>query len=125
MGGAYLVAFNRTRQQEIARRVLKADDHSSRGRGLLGRSGMQADEGLWIILGGGLRFVPCPTIHTFFMKFAIDVLFLDSNLQVVRIIDNFRPWRLSPWEFRAHSVLELAGDTLRGSVAQGDQLQIA
>ena len=121
----YLVAFNRTRDRKVASRVGKADDHESRGRGLLGRASMDANEGLWIVLGEGLWIVPCPTIHTFFMKFAIDVLFLDKNLKVVRIIENMKPWRLSPWVYSAHSVLELAGGVLKGSISVGDQLEIA
>lgn len=121
----YLVAFNRTRGVKLAARVGMADDHASRGRGLLGRASMDPDEGLWIVLGEGLSMIPCPTIHTFFMKFTIDVLFLDKALKVVRIIENMKPWRLSPWVVSAHSVLELAGGVLKGSVAVGDQLEIA
>jgi len=78
---------------------------------------MGAQEGLWII--------PCPMIHTFFMKFAIDVLFLNRELKVVRVMENLKPWRLSPWVFRAHSVLELAAGHLKGSTQVGDQLQIS
>jgi len=77
---------------------------------------MAPEEGLWI--------VPCPMIHTFFMRFAIDVLFLDRELKVVRVMENLKPWRLSPWVFRAHSVLELAGGRLQGSVRVGDRLDI-
>lgn len=77
---------------------------------------MAADEGLWI--------VPCPMIHTFFMKFPIDVLFLGRDLRVARVIENLKPWRLSPWVWSAHSVLELAGGVLKGSVQVGDQLEI-
>ena len=77
---------------------------------------MASSEGLWI--------VPCPMIHTFFMKFPIDVLFLDRSLKVVRVLEDLKPWRLSPWVFSAHSVLELAGGSLRGSVKVGEQLEI-
>jgi uncharacterized protein len=100
----------------VAARVLKADTYETRSRGLLGRGSMDRDEGLWI--------VPCPMIHTFFMKFSIDVLFLDADLKVVRVLENFMPWRISPWMFRARSVLELAGGALGGSVKVGDQLEI-
>ncbi len=123
--GSYLIAFNRTRGVKLAAKVTKADDHESRGRGLLGRAAMDAEEGLWIVLGAGLWIVPCPTIHTFFMKFDIDVLFLDKSQKVVKVIENMKPWRLSPWICSAHSVLELAGGVLKGSVAVGDQLEIA
>jgi uncharacterized membrane protein (UPF0127 family) len=110
-----LVAFNRTRERAIVSRVSVADDSVSRSRGLLGRAAMDSEEGLWI--------VPCPMIHTFFMKFAIDVLFLDRELRVVRVLEGLKPWRLSPWVFRAHSVLELAGGRVQGSVQVGDRLE--
>lgn len=128
MGGnetAFLVAFNRTKGRQVAARVGKADDHESRGRGLLGRTSLEPEEGLWIVLGEGLWIVPCPTIHTFFMKFPIDVVFLGKDLKVVRVIEDMKPWRLSPWMPSAASVLELAGGVLKGSVAVGDQLEIA
>ena len=116
MGERILVAFNRTRGREIASRVAVAEDSVSRSRGLLGRTAMAPEEGLWI--------VPCPMIHTFFMKFAIDVLFLDRELRVVRVLERLKPWRLSPWVFRAHSVLELAGGRLQGAVQVGDCLEL-
>ncbi len=117
MPGEYLIAFNRTRGREVASRVGLADDAASRSRGLLGRETMAREEGLWI--------VPCPMIHTFFMRFAIDVLFLDRGLRVVRVLEGLKPWRVSPWVFRAHSVLELAGGALQGTVGTGDQLEIS
>jgi uncharacterized membrane protein (UPF0127 family) len=116
MGERIFVAFNRTREREIVSRVAVADDSVSRSRGLLGRTALSPEEGLWI--------VPCPMIHTFFMKFAIDVLFLDRKLRVVRILEGLKPWRLSPWVLRAHSVLELAGGRLQGSVKVGDYLEL-
>ena len=116
MAQRFLVAFNRTRGIGIASQVLKADDPASRGRGLLGRESLAPGEGLWII--------PCPMIHTFFMKFSIDVVFLSRRLEAVRVLENLRPWRISPWVWRAHSVLELAGGSLGGAVETGDQLEI-
>jgi len=73
--------------------VAKADAAASRSKGLLGRASLHADEGLWI--------VPCPMIHTFFMKFPIDVIFLRGDLSVARVIEDMKPWRLSPWCSRA------------------------
>lgn len=115
--GSFLVARDRASGRLIADKVLKADDYDSRTKGLLGRDTMAPGEGLWI--------VPCPMIHTFFMRFAIDVLFLDKELRVARVLEDLRPWRLSPWVLRARSVLELPGGSLRGSVKKGDQLEIA
>jgi uncharacterized protein len=111
-----MVAFDRTQGFPVAKKVERAGDFESRSRGLLGRDAMDPDEGMWI--------VPCPMIHTFFMRFPIDVLFLDKQLKVVRVIENIKPWRLSPWVFSAHSVLELAGGSVKGRVKTGDVLSI-
>ena len=111
-----LIAFNTTRNAPVATKVEKADTSASRSKGLLGRESLAADEGLWI--------VPCPMIHTFFMKFPIDVLFLDADLKVQRVIEDLRPWRLSPWVLSARSVLELKGGVLKGSVREGDTLEM-
>lgn len=112
----YFVAFNRTRGREIVSRVELADTPATRARGLLGRASMGDEEGLWI--------APCPMIHTLFMRFPIDVLFLRKDLRVARVLEGLKPWRFSPWVFSAESVLELAGGRLRGSVREGDQLEI-
>ena len=110
-----MIAFNLTRGCEIAAHVARAADPVSRSRGLLGRTALEAGEGLWI--------VPCPMIHTLFMRFPIDAVFLDRDLRVVRVLENLRPWRLSPWVFRAHSVLELAGGSAGRGVQVGEQLE--
>ena len=111
-----LIAFNKTRDAVVAAKVEKADTSASRNKGLLGRESLAADEGLWI--------VPCPMIHTFFMQFPIDVLFLDAELKVRRVIEDLRPWRLSPWVLSARSVLELKGGVLKGSVRAGDVIEM-
>jgi len=111
-----VIAFNTTRNAPVATKVETADTPASRSKGLLGRASMAADEALWI--------VPCPMIHTFFMKFPIDVLFLDADLTVRRVIEDLRPWRLSPWVLSARSVLELKGGVLKGSVRVGDRLEM-
>lgn len=111
-----LTAFNSTRGAQVAAKVEKADTPATRSKGLLGRESLAADEALWI--------VPCPMIHTFFMKFPIDVLFLDADLTVRRVIEDLRPWRLSPWVLSARSVLELKGGALKGSVSVGDRIEM-
>jgi uncharacterized membrane protein (UPF0127 family) len=110
-----MVVLNATRGTTVASRVTTAEDAASRSKGLLGRASLAPEEGLWI--------VPCPMIHTFFMKFPIDVLFLDRGLVVRRVLEDLKPWRVSPWVWSAHSCLELKGGVLRGSVAVGDRLE--
>lgn len=99
----------------LASEVTKVDTLLARAVGLLGRSSMDPREGLWII--------PCSQIHTFFMAFPIDVMFLDRGQAVVRVIENLKPWRMTSWVRGAHSAFELAGGTLRGSVRAGDQVE--
>ncbi len=95
--------------------VASADTSRDRRKGLLGREGLEAGEGLWI--------VPCEAVHTFFMKFPIDVLYLDRKRRVRKTVRGLAPWRLSAC-LPAHSVLELAvGEVERSMTAVGDQLE--
>jgi hypothetical protein len=113
-----LQAFNATRGRLVAARVAKAESLRDRMRGLLGRDSLPEGEGLWII--------PCPQIHTFFMRFSIDVLFLDERLKVVKVSEDLGPWRLAPWLpglVDSHSVLELPGGSLKGSVSVNDRVE--
>ena len=74
-------------------------------------------------VGKGLHIVPCNSIHTFFMRIAIDALFLDRQLKVVKVLPAMPPWRMSSIYFGAHSVLELpAGVSAASETSEGDQL---
>jgi uncharacterized membrane protein (UPF0127 family) len=71
-----------------------------RAKGLIGTRYLERGEGLLILR--------CNSIHTFFMSFPIDAVFLDRNDKVVKIVRNIRPWRLFVWGgFRAVKVLEV------------------
>jgi uncharacterized membrane protein (UPF0127 family) len=82
----------------VCTRCEVADRAFARMRGLLGRTGLEA--------GHGILLTPCPSVQTFFMRFPIDVVFLDKNLAIVRIARDLRPWR-SVAARRAASALEL------------------
>jgi uncharacterized membrane protein (UPF0127 family) len=93
-----------------------ADRPMRRMRGLIGRQGLPAGEGLLVS--------PAPAIHTAFMRFPIDALFLDSNMRVVEIVERLRPWRVAS-KRRARAVLELsAGECARRGVEIGDRLEL-
>ncbi len=93
-----------------------ADNPLLRMRGLLGRSGLPAGEGML------LR--PAPSIHTAFMRFPIDALFLDGELRVIKIVEKLGPWRVASMA-RARAVLELAaGESARRGVKVGDLLEL-
>jgi uncharacterized protein len=94
-----------------------ADSPSSRARGLLGRGSLEAGEGIL------LR--PASSIHTFFMRFPIDAVFLAEDGTVVRIASNLRPWRAAGRR-GARAVLELAsGECARRGLRTGDRLVFA
>ncbi len=103
-----------SRGRLLARRVRAAHHLGRRLRGLLGRESLAPDEGLWL--------KPCRQVHTWFMRFAIDVVFLDAALEVVAVSRHLPPWRLSPFHRRARSCLELAAGTAHW-VRPGDRLQ--
>jgi len=111
-----MIAYDRTQRRLLASKVLKADTALSRMRGLLGRGRLEPGEALWI--------APCAMIHTFFMRFSLDVVFLDAELRVLRVIERLRPWRVSPWVPWARSVLELEAGALAGRVLRGDHLEM-
>lgn len=93
-----------------------ADRPLARMRGLLGRTGLPAGEGLL------LR--PAPSIHTAFMRFPIDALFLDRSLRVLAVVEQLQPWRAASRR-AAHAVLELpAGESARRRVCVGDRLEL-
>jgi uncharacterized membrane protein (UPF0127 family) len=107
---------NATREVVLADRADIADTSEKRRQGLLKHTGLAEGEGLWII--------PCEAVHTFFMKFAIDVLFLNKKRQIVKIRESMGLWRMSG-SLSARSVLELpAGTCKRTGTVKGDQLEL-
>lgn len=72
----------------------------------------------------GLILEPCSSIHTFFMKFTIDAIFINKENTVVAIYRNMKPWKLTPLIFKARKVLELAGGSTPSFVKEGDKLGI-
>jgi uncharacterized protein len=94
-----------------------ADNPFTRLRGLLGRTSLPAGEGLLIR--------PAPSIHTAFMRFPIDAVFLDADLCVVGVEAALRPWRVAGRR-GARAVLELAaGGAARAAVREGERLTLA
>jgi uncharacterized membrane protein (UPF0127 family) len=75
--------------------------------------------------GQGLWIVPCHGVHTFAMRFPIDVIYLDRAKKVVHLERNLQPWRIAPIRTRAVSVLELPSQTLSATgTAIGDEVEI-
>ena len=105
---------NLTRNTVIATALEVADSSAKRNKGLLGRKGLDPGTGLWI--------VPCEAVHTFWMKFPIDLIYLDRDHCIRKLRSSVPAWRLSGC-LSAHSVLELPSGTILGSQTQtGDKL---
>ena len=104
-----LQMFNITRQTKLATSVEVAGTGAKRSKGLLGRTGLAQGEALWI--------VPCESVHTFFMKFSLDLVYLDRQFRIKKIRRNVPPWRISGC-LTAHSVVEFPA----GSIRQTDAL---
>ena len=112
-----LSAVNETRGIPLASRVTAADSIGKRCLGLLGRPRLSEGEGLWLS--------PCGAVHTFFMRFPIDVVFLDEEGRVVAL-RTLVPWRFSAWVRKAESALELpAGTAERTGTRVGDRIQVS
>jgi uncharacterized protein len=101
----------------VATSVEVAATRRDRRRGLLGRDVLDPAEGLVL--------APCAAIHTAFMRFPIDVVFLDRNGRAVRIVHRLKPWRIA-LSVKAHTVVELAAGALeRHPIEVGDRLFLA
>ncbi len=101
-----------------ALRVRRACSLRSRLVGLIGRGALEPDQGLWI--------TPCNSVHTCFMTFPIDVVFLDARLRVVRVRPALPPWRAAWGGWKARHALELAaGAARRTEIRVGVRLELA
>ena len=99
----------------LCERLERADSWQRRLVGLLGRDGLVA--------GHGLLLDPCNSVHTLFMRFTIDVAFLDDSGVVVAMNHRLVPWRATRVHLRARTTLELpAGALEAGGVLIGDRL---
>ena len=100
----------------VGANVERASSHWERMRGLLGREGLAP--------GGGMRFDGTNSIHMAFMRFPIDVLYLDRQWHVVKLVHGLAPWRFSAAP-RAKITVELPAGTLRGlDIRAGDVIEV-
>ena len=100
----------------VCRRCTIADSVLTRLKGLLGRKSLEPDEGLL------LR--PANSVHTAFMRFPIDIVFLDRDLNVLDVAEGVPPWRMKARK-GARAVLELgAGEAARQGISPADSLQL-
>ncbi len=107
---------NHTRDTILGEAVEIADTSEKRRVGLLKHERLEPGSGLWI--------VPCESVHTFFMKFPIDLVYLDKQRKVRKVRHAVPAWRLSAC-LTAHSILELpAGTVEKSGTMPGDVLSL-
>ena len=111
------VTIGRQGGHVVCESCVLADTAPRRLRGLLGRKGLGSGEGIL------LR--PAPAIHTWFMRFPIDAVFVDRDLAVLKVAANVTPWRMARCR-GARAVLELAaGEAGRRGIGPGDRLEVS
>lgn len=108
---------------EVERRCVVADQVEvasslwRRGLGLMGRARLLPGSGLWL--------EPCSSIHMLFMRFPLDVAFVDAGGTVLRIYPGLRPWRVTRWVRSARAAVELPAGTLEAAGVQvGSRLRL-
>ncbi len=110
--------YNTTRGKVLAQAATRANTLWSRMKGLLGREELGEGEGLVID--------PCNAIHTFFMRFPIDVLFVDRGGRIVRTVERLRPFRVTGIVFAAQCVVELPAGVVEGTATSvGDLVEFS
>ena len=97
--------INKKNDKILANNLKIADNFFKRVKGLLGRKALDKGEGLHII--------PCNSIHSFFMKFNFDAIFLNKNNEVVYLIEEMPAWHVSKICFSAYSVVELQSGVIK------------
>lgn len=108
---------NTTKNSVIARKGQRADTFFSRMTGLLNKTSLPQDEALII--------TRCNSIHMFFMKFAIDAIFVDKDNCVIGLLKGIKPFRLSPIFFRSSYVIEApVGTIVQTETSLGDSINV-
>ena len=108
---------NKTKNKTISENLLIADSFFGRGIGLMGRSSLPEGHGLWLKPGN--------SIHTCFMKFPIDCVFVDQELKVKALRADVAPWKFLWPVWSARSVFEFpAGTIRRQGIEEGDLLYV-
>jgi len=102
----------------VASQLRPAHSHWTRLRGLIGTPNLPEGHGLWIR--------PCRQVHMFWMRYPIDVVFLDDEQRVVAVVEHLPPRAISPKVPQAASVLELpVGTIVRTGLMPGTRIDIA
>ena len=107
--------WNATKNAVAVEELEVADGPLSRMKGLLGRAELPG--------GRGLLITKCNSIHMFFMKFAIDAVFLGRDMHVVKIAANLKPWQVASCSAARHTLEIPSGAAAEVGIAPGDELK--
>lgn len=109
--------ISKTRNQTLLSELKQARGFWQRGIGLLGTKSLSDEQALWILR--------CNAIHTYFMKFAIDCVFMDKHMKVCAIVRDVKPGKLVWPIWKASSVIEMkAGLAERIGLTLGEELHV-
>lgn len=110
-----LQVLNSTKNTLVAVECRVADSYFSRLVGLMGKKSLAPFHGLWI--------TPCRDIHSCFMRFEFDAIFVDAENRVLHLVERMKPWRVSKFVKGGRAVLELPAGTIAATGTEvGDQL---
>src|SRR5688572_19530398 len=116
-GSRYVRVENVTRGTTVGDRIHVASSALDRTVGLLHTPEVKPGEGLWIERS--------PSIHMFFMPYAIDAVFIGKDGRVTKVAHNLKPWRVVWWARGARDCLELrAGEATQSGTQVGDELRL-
>lgn len=103
-------------EKTLSSNVLVADNMVTRLIGLMFKK--------QLVGADGLLLDPCNSIHTFFMRYSLDIVFIGKGNKVVKIIRDLKPWRMTWIYFRAHKTLEVPAGKLPLDLKEGDTLEV-
>lgn len=108
--------INKNTGKVLAEKAMLANSTFKRVKGLMFSDRMEGFDALIIS--------PCNSIHTFFMKYSIDVIFLNNKLEIVKVKRNISPWRVTPIYFRATQVIEFEAGIVGDNLSEGESVDV-
>ncbi len=109
-----MIVYNKTKSIIVSKNVNVADSFLKRLLGLIPKKKLEEEEGLLI--------TKCSSVHTFFMSFPIDVVFINKNLKVIDVI-TIKPWKVSKF-YDSDFVIEFNAGFLNGKISCGDEIEL-
>lgn len=110
-----MMTIKNQKGEVIAAKVKLANSFLTRLKGLMFSNDLPDCDGLLIS--------PCNSIHTFFMNYSLDIIYMTKDFEVVKVIKNIKPWRMTRMYLKAFQVLEMKSGSLKIDLSQGEKLE--